>query len=200
MKLDRDRIVEAAMATFTDHGYDGLSRRRVATRLDVQAGSLYYHVRNKDDLVRLMAVQLTALAVRRGTEALATLPDDADLTTRVVAQLLALRVVLLDQPGVAYLLARSQGVLSEPALALMDGLIGTFEDERVPLDRSARFTRSRHRAHQRCSQRPRSRATGVIRDFFDRSRVTASAPSGPAGWDSRRSSGAIESWEPLMLT
>ena len=123
MKLDPDRIVDAAMEVFAQVGYDGLSMRRVAARLDAQAGSLYYHVRNKDELVRLMAEQVVHEAYDAGTRALAELGSGVDWVEQIQAQLVALRAVLLPRPGGALLLARSPGVLSESSLALMSRLL-----------------------------------------------------------------------------
>jgi TetR/AcrR family tetracycline transcriptional repressor len=49
--LTRDRIVGAALAIIDEDGVDGLSMRRIAARLGVQAMSLYNHVRSKDDIL-----------------------------------------------------------------------------------------------------------------------------------------------------
>ncbi|MYR87253.1 TetR family transcriptional regulator, partial [Streptomyces sp. SID685] len=42
MKLTKERIVDAGMAVFSEVGYQNLSMRQVADRLDAHAGSLYY--------------------------------------------------------------------------------------------------------------------------------------------------------------
>ncbi len=127
MKLDPDRIVDAAMEVFAQVGYDGLSMRRVAARLNAQAGSLYYHVRSKDELVRLMAEKVVRECFDAGTKALAELGPQAGWLDQVQAQLVALRAVLLPRPGGALLLARSPGVLSESSLALMNRLIEVLQ-------------------------------------------------------------------------
>lgn len=49
--LNRQRIVEAAVVIIDEDGVDGLSMRRIASRLGVQAMSLYNHVRSKDDIL-----------------------------------------------------------------------------------------------------------------------------------------------------
>ncbi|MFE3323871.1 TetR/AcrR family transcriptional regulator C-terminal domain-containing protein [Streptomyces sp. NPDC059176] len=49
--LNRQRIVEAALVIIDEDGVDGLSMRRIAARLGVQAMSLYNHVRSKDDIL-----------------------------------------------------------------------------------------------------------------------------------------------------
>ncbi|MFL6075539.1 MAG: TetR/AcrR family transcriptional regulator [Mycobacteriales bacterium] len=53
--LSRDQIVAAAVELLDAGGLDGLSMRRLGTRLDAGATSLYWHVANKDDLLELAA-------------------------------------------------------------------------------------------------------------------------------------------------
>ncbi|MCP2340432.1 TetR/AcrR family transcriptional regulator [Actinomadura rupiterrae] len=52
-QLDRDRIVAVAVALLDAGGHRALSMRRVATELGVTAGSLYWYVRTKDELLEL---------------------------------------------------------------------------------------------------------------------------------------------------
>jgi AcrR family transcriptional regulator len=49
--LSRERILAAAIDLADADGLSAASMRRVAARLDVEAMSLYYHVRNKNDLL-----------------------------------------------------------------------------------------------------------------------------------------------------
>jgi TetR/AcrR family transcriptional regulator, tetracycline repressor protein len=53
-RLTRDAIVDAAFAVLERDGLDRLSMRRVATELGTGAASLYWHVRNKEQLIDLM--------------------------------------------------------------------------------------------------------------------------------------------------
>jgi AcrR family transcriptional regulator len=54
MPLDRDRIVDAAIAVLDREGVDRLTMRRVGQELGVGAGSLYGHVKNKEALLQLL--------------------------------------------------------------------------------------------------------------------------------------------------
>lgn len=54
-KLDQDRIVAEALALLGEEGLDQVSLRKVAGRLGVGVSSLYWHVRDKADLYRLMS-------------------------------------------------------------------------------------------------------------------------------------------------
>lgn len=53
--LSRERLVEAALALIQEEGLDGLSMRALADRLDVKAASLYWHVRDRRELLELLA-------------------------------------------------------------------------------------------------------------------------------------------------
>ncbi len=52
--LSRESIVEAALRVLDREGLDGVSMRRVAEELDTTAGALYWHVRNKEELLGLV--------------------------------------------------------------------------------------------------------------------------------------------------
>lgn len=52
--LDRDQVVEAALELLDEVGLDGLSMRRLAARVGVKAASVYWHVRDKEELLDLV--------------------------------------------------------------------------------------------------------------------------------------------------
>jgi AcrR family transcriptional regulator len=52
-RLSRARIVVVAIESLDAEGHEGLSMRGVAARLDVTAGSLYWYVAGKDELLEL---------------------------------------------------------------------------------------------------------------------------------------------------
>jgi len=53
--MDRETIVAAALALLDEVGLDGLTTRRLAAELDVKSPALYWHFRNKQELVDEMA-------------------------------------------------------------------------------------------------------------------------------------------------
>ena len=53
--LTRERLVEAALELINDEGLEGLSMRALADRLEVKAASLYWHVRDRRELLELLA-------------------------------------------------------------------------------------------------------------------------------------------------
>jgi TetR/AcrR family tetracycline transcriptional repressor len=53
--LSQERLVDAALALLRERGLDALSTRGLAQRLGVQAPALYWHIRNKEALLGLVA-------------------------------------------------------------------------------------------------------------------------------------------------
>ncbi len=68
--ITRERIVTAALELLDDQGMDALTVRALATRLDVRAPALYWHVRNKQELLDEMATEV----MRRVAGAFAAVP------------------------------------------------------------------------------------------------------------------------------
>jgi TetR/AcrR family tetracycline transcriptional repressor len=66
--LSREQIVRTAVALLDQVGLEGLTLRRLASELGVQAPTLYWHVRDKRELLQLMAgAILTELIPHRPT-------------------------------------------------------------------------------------------------------------------------------------
>jgi AcrR family transcriptional regulator len=53
--LTRDRLVQAALDLIQEEGLEGLSMRALADKLEVKAASLYWHVRDRRELIELLA-------------------------------------------------------------------------------------------------------------------------------------------------
>jgi len=60
--LTRALILGAAFEIMEQEGLDALSTRRLAARLSVQGPALYWHIRNKDELLGMMAASIYAEA------------------------------------------------------------------------------------------------------------------------------------------
>jgi AcrR family transcriptional regulator len=56
--LDREAIVKAALRLLDREGFEGLTLRRLAKELRVQAAALYWHFKNKQELLDEMATQV----------------------------------------------------------------------------------------------------------------------------------------------
>src|SRR5207253_9006720 len=53
--LSRERLVDSALELINEEGLEGLSMRALADRLEVKASSLYWHVRDRGELLELLA-------------------------------------------------------------------------------------------------------------------------------------------------
>ncbi len=98
--LSRERLVGAALELIREEGLDGLSMRALADSLEVRAASLYWHVRDRGELLELLAesiLQTVRPARRRSDWRSAVLDAGAALAERVAAQKDADRI-LLDVP------------------------------------------------------------------------------------------------------
>jgi AcrR family transcriptional regulator len=94
--LTRDAIVDAALRVLDREGIDGLSMRKVGEELGTGAASLYWHVRNKDELLQLVFERATE-EVRFPT------PDPEHWQEQVKEFASAMRAVLRRHPAVARL-------------------------------------------------------------------------------------------------
>jgi TetR/AcrR family transcriptional regulator, tetracycline repressor protein len=57
-RLDRGRVVETALRVLNEVGLEGLTLRRIASELHVQAPALYWHFKNKQELLDEMATTM----------------------------------------------------------------------------------------------------------------------------------------------
>ncbi len=74
MPLDRERIVDAAIAFIDEHGLPGLTMRRLGGILNVEAMALYRYVPSKEDLLDAVVERLVS-SMERDPEVLRT-PSD----------------------------------------------------------------------------------------------------------------------------
>lgn len=87
--LSRERVLKTAAQVFAEKGYAGTTMRTVAERASLQAGSLYYHYRSKEELIEAvlsMGLRGVADAVRL---AVAAVPETASARERIDTAILA---------------------------------------------------------------------------------------------------------------
>jgi len=95
--LTRERLVGAALDLIGEEGLEGLSMRALADRLQVKAASLYWHVRDRRELLELLAESILDTVRPAGSRSSwrpAVLDAAAALGDRVAAQKDANRVLL----------------------------------------------------------------------------------------------------------
>ncbi len=59
-KNTRDRIIEAAIRLFNKQGTRAVTTNHIAAAADISPGNLYYHFRNKEDIIRAIFEQMDA--------------------------------------------------------------------------------------------------------------------------------------------
>jgi AcrR family transcriptional regulator len=99
--LTRERLVEAALGLIDDEGLEGLSMRALADRLQVKAASLYWHVRDREELLELVADGILESASRPRQRATwrETAQAIADALHRAVSAHKDANRILLEVPG-----------------------------------------------------------------------------------------------------
>jgi TetR/AcrR family tetracycline transcriptional repressor len=117
--LDAQAIVAAALCLLDDVGLDGLSMRKLAERLGIRAATLYWYVRDKRELLSLLA------------EAICTEMQPSDLhrpwRVRLVALMTEYRRVLLGHRDAAQVLAATLPA-GRHRLLLVDLTLGAVLD------------------------------------------------------------------------
>jgi len=87
--ISRERVLAAAAKIFSERGYAGTTMRAVATEVGLQAGSLYYHYRSKEELIEAVldiGINGVSAAVRN---AVAALPAQATGRERIETAIFA---------------------------------------------------------------------------------------------------------------
>jgi len=92
-ELSRERILDAATEIAAERGYEGASIALVSAKCGLPASSIYWHFKNKDDLIaavieRSFADWLTAWQV----------PDEASPRDRLAGLAMQIAKALLDSP------------------------------------------------------------------------------------------------------
>jgi len=81
----RERILHAAAKEFRGSGYASTSLRQIADNAGMQAGSLYYHFENKDELVEAVLDQGVLGAQQAAMAAIEELDDSASPLAKIGA-------------------------------------------------------------------------------------------------------------------
>ncbi|WP_432096078.1 TetR/AcrR family transcriptional regulator C-terminal domain-containing protein [Streptomyces sp. bgisy100] len=90
-RLDRAQVVDTALRLLNELGLNGLTLRRIAKELNVQAPALYWHFKNKQELLDEMATEM----FRRMVEPPEAWPAGASWQEQIGASCRALRRGLL---------------------------------------------------------------------------------------------------------
>ncbi|MEU5186669.1 TetR/AcrR family transcriptional regulator [Streptomyces klenkii] len=132
--LSRDQIVSVALELLDADGIDALSMRKLGTRLNAGATSLYTHVANKDELIELVVDEIYGEIEVPG-------PDTADMRTEwrsaVTSCAQSLRSVFHRHPWIVSALGEAGVVSLGPnAMRLSEGMLAVFEEAGFSLEQA----------------------------------------------------------------
>ena len=117
LPLTRERVLRAAIGLADAGGIEGLSMRRLAQELGVEAMSLYYHVANKNDILNGIVDQVVSEFELPAVRA------DWKIAIRTTA--VSAHEVLVRHPWAASLVLSGTG-LSKARLRYMDAILGSL--------------------------------------------------------------------------
>lgn len=131
--MSRRRVLRTAVAIADAGGVKALTMRRLADRLGVEAMSLYYHVRNKEDLLD-GALDVVVDEINDAVNKIDISPAGAGWKQAVRARILTSREILLRHPW-APAVFETRSSLSLAVVRYHDGLVGLMRAGGFPYDR-----------------------------------------------------------------
>ncbi|MEV6638050.1 TetR/AcrR family transcriptional regulator C-terminal domain-containing protein [Actinoplanes sp. NPDC051470] len=156
-RLSRESIVTAAVDLADREGLDGLSMRRLAQQLGVDAMSIYYHLPDKNALLTAMTDAVVA-------EIEPPAPTDAPWTEELRALIMAARQAMARHPWAARVLEQRQD--PSPAVMLhIERVLGVMRRGGCSIDLG------HHAIHLLGS-----RILGFSQDLFDDTPAAAAPP------------------------
>jgi AcrR family transcriptional regulator len=126
-RLSREGIVAAAVALADRDGLSGLTMRRLAEHLGVDAMSIYYHLRDKDTLLAAMADAVVAEIVA-GTE-----DPSSPWTERLRGLIMQARRTLLRHPWAARVI-EARDTPTPAALLHLERVLAVMRDGGCSVD------------------------------------------------------------------
>ncbi|WP_373376276.1 TetR/AcrR family transcriptional regulator C-terminal domain-containing protein [Cupriavidus nantongensis] len=131
-KIRRDQVIQAALDLLDQEGLDGLTLRKLALALDIQAPSLYWHFSGKQALIDAVADALVMNVV------LPQSPDQPwDSRLRQIAA--ALRQALLQRRDGARVFAGTY-VVSDNVLRINESMLEAFALAGVDVSRASTYS------------------------------------------------------------
>ena len=120
-RLSRETVVDGALALTDAEGLEGLTIRRLATHLGVTPMALYWHFKNKDELLDAVADRLWSL-IDTETDQAQPWPE------RLRALMTAMVDVLRAHPPAAALVITTQPDAAASCFDIMEVALGIFAD------------------------------------------------------------------------
>jgi AcrR family transcriptional regulator len=175
MKVNRDIVVRGGLKLLNEAGLERLTLRLLARKLDIQAATLYWHFKSKEDLIDEMATEVLA----KGAKHLLPASESADWSAWAAAFGTGLRKTLLAYRDGARMVAgtrltdtRYMQTAERIAQKLVAGGF-TLRQATILLSTIYDFTLSLVMEEQSVSPRPGERAQQY--DLAKRSKLLAAA-------------------------
>ncbi|MEV0680774.1 TetR/AcrR family transcriptional regulator [Actinosynnema sp. NPDC050436] len=125
--LNRSQIVAEAVALLDAEGVDALTMRRLGTRLDAAATSLYRHVANRDELVELVVDEVY------GEIRVEEVGEDWRASVTDCAR--SVREMILRHPWVASVIGQvGLSYLGPNVMRLNEGMVAMLRDSGFPVE------------------------------------------------------------------
>lgn len=115
-RLTRERIAEAALELIDDEGLEGCSMRRLGARLGVEAMAIYYHFKDKGELLDAVQEQLLKNQL---------LPASLPPLERLRQFMRNQRTAAIEHPR-AFILLAARRFNTDSAFALYEDVLATF--------------------------------------------------------------------------
>ena len=110
MKINREMVTQAGLQLLNEIGLEQLTLRRLATELDVQAATLYWHFKSKEELIDEMATTV----ITEGTNNILPRRNSADWKVWAATYGEGLRKTLLAYRDGARMVSGTRWTTTEP--------------------------------------------------------------------------------------
>jgi AcrR family transcriptional regulator len=125
MTLTRAEVVKAGVQLLDAEGVEKLSMRKLASTLETGPSTLYWHVKDKEELLLLILDETL-----RGV----VIPDDGPWNARLLQTLLSCHEALLPRPALVDVLWRASWQLGPDTLRVAEAVIGFVAESGLPDD------------------------------------------------------------------
>jgi TetR/AcrR family tetracycline transcriptional repressor len=128
--LNQERIVEAALELLKEQGLGNLSLRDIAKRLDIKAPALYWHFKNKEELVDFMAEAI----LEKEFSAFVPLADGENWQDWLTTMMSRLRKAMLAYPDGGRVVAGAHLYPAITLAKLSNTTIASLQSAGLPLE------------------------------------------------------------------
>ncbi len=139
-KLDRDTVIDTALAVSDADGLDAVTIRRLAQELSVTPMAMYWHFEDKEALLAAVADRMWAETAEVLERSITGLPDDGDAWAQLHLIVEALIEVMRRHPAVAALVP-TRVVECEPGLAVTERTLALLDEQGFEVAAAAEVAR-----------------------------------------------------------